>query len=255
MQAARETEERAMKEENARRQQDEYMRQRQQQQDSRYDDNRNERFGKPSFYGQQQPQNSRMNSYGNDNRNEGPPPPQRGSSYNMVNQVRGRGSDSSQEQIPPFRVNANIRPIDAAAQKKSVSFDAKLTTEIAPGYKDGSQVPTTNEQSYRTGNQSHNPASSYQPEHNNITPQQNQPSTVNFQIQTTPGVIGSQEVYRDPRDRRLQQQHQTNQAPGEKMSFKDKMKLFAETAGENTPKERPKSSRSQRLLEMNLGTP
>ncbi|XP_064629486.1 afadin-like isoform X2 [Lineus longissimus] len=256
MQAAREAEERAIKEENARRQQEEFLRQRQQPDQRYYDDNRNERFGKPSPYGQQPPQNSRINSYGNDNRGEGPPPPQRGSSFNMVNQVRGRGSDSSQEQIPPYRVNANIRPpLDAAAQKKTVSFDAKLTTEIAPGYKDGPQTPPANDLSYRTGNQSaYNPAS-YQPEHNNPTLQQNQQNMINYQVQTTPGVIGSQEVYRDPRDRRLQQQQQGNQAPGEKLSFRDKMKLFAETAGENTPKEKPRSSRSQRILEMNLATP
>ena len=71
----------------------------------------------------------------------------------------------------------------------------------------------------------------------------------------TPGVIGAQEVYRDPRSRIEAQQRShkagTGQA-GDRMSFRDKMKMFASEAGESTPVQRPKASKSQRALEESL---
>uniref|UniRef100_A0A182NG35 PDZ domain-containing protein n=1 Tax=Anopheles dirus TaxID=7168 RepID=A0A182NG35_9DIPT len=74
----------------------------------------------------------------------------------------------------------------------------------------------------------------------------------NMQIQATPGVIGAQEVYRDPRTRRLaeQQQKQKSEAVPEKLSFKEKMKMFALESGENnTPKDKLKISRAQRDID------
>uniref|UniRef100_A0A182V6Y7 PDZ domain-containing protein n=1 Tax=Anopheles merus TaxID=30066 RepID=A0A182V6Y7_ANOME len=74
----------------------------------------------------------------------------------------------------------------------------------------------------------------------------------NMQIQATPGVIGAQEVYRDPRTRRLaeQQQKQKSDAVPEKLSFKEKMKMFALESGENnTPKDKLKISRAQRDID------
>eukprot|EP00088_Acartia_fossae_P035776 TRINITY_DN3689_c0_g1_i10.p1 TRINITY_DN3689_c0_g1~~TRINITY_DN3689_c0_g1_i10.p1 ORF type:complete len:493 (+),score=124.72 TRINITY_DN3689_c0_g1_i10:160-1638(+) len=71
----------------------------------------------------------------------------------------------------------------------------------------------------------------------------------------TPSVIGTQEVYRDPRQRRLQQQQQekkmsTAAVPdGSKLSFQEKMKLFAQEAGDGTPREKAKISRAQRDIE------
>lgn len=75
----------------------------------------------------------------------------------------------------------------------------------------------------------------------------------------TPGVIGAQEVYRDPRMRRLaeqaQQKIQTLPAVPEKLSFKEKMKMFAmETGEQETPKDKSKISRAQREID-NLGSP
>lgn len=73
----------------------------------------------------------------------------------------------------------------------------------------------------------------------------------------TPGVIGAQEVYRDPRARRLAEQAQLKtQAPvPEKLSFKEKMKMFAMETGESgTPKDKSKISRAQRDID-NLGSP
>ncbi|KAL1139052.1 hypothetical protein AAG570_009113 [Ranatra chinensis] len=77
----------------------------------------------------------------------------------------------------------------------------------------------------------------------------------------TPGVIGAQEVYKDPRQRRLaEQQHQkllsnkVGPVP-EKLSFKEKMKMFAmETGEDGTPKDKVKISRAQRDID-NIGSP
>ncbi|KAL5273672.1 MLLT4 family protein [Megaselia abdita] len=77
----------------------------------------------------------------------------------------------------------------------------------------------------------------------------------NANVQSTPGVIGAQEVYRDPRTRRLaeaqqKQQHQKNEAVPEKLSFKEKMKMFAlESGGDQTPKDKLKISRAQRDID------
>ncbi|XP_056630189.1 afadin isoform X2 [Diorhabda sublineata] len=76
----------------------------------------------------------------------------------------------------------------------------------------------------------------------------------------TPGVIGAQEVYRDPRARRLAEQAQRkdqnlNAAVPEKLSFKEKMKMFAmETGEQETPKDKSKISRAQRDID-GLGSP
>uniref|UniRef100_A0A6P4EYU5 Afadin isoform X3 n=1 Tax=Drosophila rhopaloa TaxID=1041015 RepID=A0A6P4EYU5_DRORH len=78
----------------------------------------------------------------------------------------------------------------------------------------------------------------------------------NTSVQSTPGVIGAQEVYRDPRTRRLaekqqqQQQQRAGDAVPEKLSFKEKMKMFALESGEdNTPKDKLKISRAQRDID------
>lgn len=65
----------------------------------------------------------------------------------------------------------------------------------------------------------------------------------------TPNVIGSQEVYRDPRER-IREEKMKTQAPRavqgpEKLSFKEKMKMFAMTEAANAANER-NNSRGQR---------
>ena len=71
----------------------------------------------------------------------------------------------------------------------------------------------------------------------------------------TPGVIGAQEVYRDPRLRRLaeqQQQKAQQKPPGpEKLTFAEKMKMFALESGEpQTPKDKSKISKAQREIDL-----
>jgi afadin len=70
----------------------------------------------------------------------------------------------------------------------------------------------------------------------------------------TPSVIGAQEVYRDPRQKRLQkaedEKAEKTKRDGAKLSFQEKMKLFAVEAGEKTPnRDKAKISRAQRELE------
>ncbi|KAF0290737.1 Afadin [Amphibalanus amphitrite] len=60
------------------------------------------------------------------------------------------------------------------------------------------------------------------------------PTSSSVDASATPGVIGAQEVYRDPRTRRLalMQDRQPEHSPvPEKLSFKEKMKMFAAETG------------------------
>ena len=76
----------------------------------------------------------------------------------------------------------------------------------------------------------------------------------------TPGVIGAQEVYNDPRQRieaerlKLTQNQKPNHLGPEKLSFKEKRKMFAMETGQiDTPKDKVKSSKAEReILEGNF---
>lgn len=75
-------------------------------------------------------------------------------------------------------------------------------------------------------------------------------------------IITQQEIiwyfYRDPRQRLLAEQKQNSapKVPGpEKLSFKEKMKMFAmETGEDGTPRDKVKISRAQRDID-NLASP
>lgn len=76
-------------------------------------------------------------------------------------------------------------------------------------------------------------------------------------LNNTPGVIGAQEVYKDPRAKRLAEQAQQKNIASpvpEKLSFKEKMKMFAMESGENNSfKDKSKISKAQREID-SLGT-
>ncbi|XP_076444393.1 uncharacterized protein LOC143282632 [Babylonia areolata] len=191
--------------------------------------------------------------------NLAPPPPERKSSYNTTAITRNHldytslpfpQQPSPHKQQPPEFQQQQQPP--APGTKKSVSFNTDMNT-----YQD------------RT------PSHSFSSEHNvspsadsapprevfDTTPQQQQPprpsppaSYVRHNNSSTPKVIGSQEVYRDPRSRIEAQkaaQTKTAQKP-DRMSFKDKMKYFAQEAGEGAPKFKPKASKTQRNIESQL---
>lgn len=71
-------------------------------------------------------------------------------------------------------------------------------------------------------------------------------------------VLGAQEVYRDPRQRRLEEMRARQNAAvskidGSKLGFRDKMQLFAEQIGDKTVKNRYKASAIQREIEQTMG--
>lgn len=81
-------------------------------------------------------------------------------------------------------------------------------------------------------------------------------NNMNNDLPNTPSVIGANEVYVDQRlkmkQQQLQQQQMANMfVEGEKLSFKDKMKLFAKQAGDNSAETdtKIKVSKKQREIE------
>ena len=65
-------------------------------------------------------------------------------------------------------------------------------------------------------------------------------------------IVGKNEVYNDPRQRRLNEIQQKTIKPavdGAHLAFRDKMKMFASQFGETTPKDRQKTSSAQREIE------
>lgn len=68
-------------------------------------------------------------------------------------------------------------------------------------------------------------------------------------------IIGNNEIYNDPRIRRLNEiQSRSNRTnvDGSNLDFKDKMKMFAASLGEETPKARISTSSAQREIEHSL---
>ncbi|CAG0890158.1 unnamed protein product, partial [Cyprideis torosa] len=139
-----------------------------------------------------------------------PSPPERGSSYNVLqrNQLNSHVSlDSNANKAPSTPVHPEVFFSEA---------ESMLQTQITPPSDSVGGMANLS-----IGGS----ASSSGLDNSGI-------STTN-----TPNVIGTQEVYRDPRLRRLaakMEEQQKNQQPGnpEKMSFRDKMKLFAKTVNE-----------------------
>lgn len=78
------------------------------------------------------------------------------------------------------------------------------------------------------------------------------PSGKDNRVDNTPSVIGANEIYVDQRMKMKQQQQQQQQMAqmvieGEKLSFKDKMRLFARQSGENLQADRSSSEALDRL--------
>lgn len=214
-----------------------------------------------------------------------PQPPERGSSYETLNQYQIRAGMKPPQEQASFSDNPQYNNVgrntsasalrsnlDVTAPKKSVSFKPQLETRINPSF---SSYPSSS--SSHTSDQ-FNPTESHYQEHDDLAvsptipnsdvfdmsqPQTTispppvthpKPTEVHYRTAEVPGVIGSQEIYRDPRTR-IQAKKAANSAkmPGpERMSFRDKMKYFAQEAGENTPKEKPKASRLQRNIESTM---
>ncbi|XP_076271107.1 adherens junction formation factor afadin isoform X3 [Rhynchophorus ferrugineus] len=157
-----------------------------------------------------------------------PPPPERGSSFAVMS-MRAKDGVGKRVSFDPVSTQNNVQqtpqiptslPVEESVREDPNSFIMQAESMLAS--------PTT--------------------------PNEASPNVAT----ATPGVIGAQEVYRDPRARRLAEQQKKNMNENspvpEKLSFKEKMKMFAmETGEQGTPKDKSKISRAQREID-NLGT-
>ncbi|XP_053594728.1 afadin isoform X2 [Microplitis demolitor] len=182
---------------------------------------------------------------------DAPVPPERGSSYTVMSQQAGlRSSNSTTISTPIGSHQISI---------KRVSFhDSNANIENFP--KNSLSITSHISPSFTMGTIKEDP--------NNFI---NDAKTLLASPQTpdgpgsqfggnTPGVIGAQEIYKDPRQKRLaeKQKQQENAQSGEvpeKLSFKEKMKMFAmETGEDGTPRDKVKISRAQREID-NITSP
>ncbi|KAK7595248.1 hypothetical protein V9T40_013073 [Parthenolecanium corni] len=181
-----------------------------------------------------------------------PPPPERGSSFAVMSQTYRTTpvavSVSAASSTPSHKHDASLATTSSSA-KKAVSFQ-EATREILSSSPPPPPPPA--EKVLEDPNRFISEAES-------MLASPKSPDT-QF-VSATPGVIGTQEVYKDPRQRRLaEQQHQkllSNKIVPvpEKLTFKEKMKMFAmETGEEGTPKDKVKISRAQRDID-NLNSP
>lgn len=177
-----------------------------------------------------------------------PPPPERKASYNarIPDNVHWDptmpASPSSKENAPPKRVSFHDTKLD----------DALVQHHDTLG---GGNNNNFNNNDHNKSSHGQNPILD---ESLISTPNNIQQPT--FTVGSTPGVIGAQEVYRDPRQRieaSRQPLLQTPRGPGpEQLSFREKMKKFAlETGEDTTPRDKVKISKAQREIETNLNAP
>ena len=186
-----------------------------------------------------------------------PAPPERNSSYEFTN----RGPKG--HQYPGMEYQDEHQ----SAPKKSVSFNTQLETRNVYSVRSMSESDHESQpgsvSSYRTSQSDMlgSPITNQQPQMNEVfnSPPENQNIANNVKyvaVETTPGVVGTQEVYRDPRARIAAEKAANSiRKPGpERMSFRDKMKYFAVEAGDSTIKLKPKVSKTQRQIESQLHT-
>ncbi|KAF3422583.1 hypothetical protein E2986_06206 [Frieseomelitta varia] len=170
--------------------------------------------------------------------NDAPLPPERGSSYAIMSQQSTLRSN-----------NANISNIITLTQPQSTSIkkvsfhDSNANVEsmqrnVSSGNSNTSQVSTMDVITEDPNNFINDAEILL------ASPKTPEGSSGTSITGSTPGVIGAQEVYKDPRQRRLaekqkqQQSSQVGQVP-EKLSFKEKMKMFAmETGEDGTPRDK-----------------
>ncbi|XP_063220039.1 afadin isoform X2 [Bacillus rossius redtenbacheri] len=177
-----------------------------------------------------------------------PQPPERGSSFSVMYQSRGMSSNATlpgPNRIPEPVADNSSYIAETTSGIKKVSFHESYTSQPQSPVMQSSSFDQTIEDPNTFINETQNILASRSPDGSGFG--------------NTPGVIGAQEVYKDPRARMLAQQHQqrsTRTTPlPEKLSFKEKMKMFAMTTGEDgTPRDKVKISRAQRNID-NLNSP
>lgn len=200
-----------------------------------------------------------------------PQPPERNSSFNMIQRGSMRNSDyqgsNFRDQPQPVRRMGpeTTAPATMPVPKKSVSFNTQLEqlNTYSVGSVSGESHPSVS--SYRSSQGSQSELADHQfmdhpgmPHESNDVfaspPQNNINHDITYVAGGTPNVVGAQEIYRDPRQRIAAQKAANSiKRPGaERMSFRDKMKYFATEAGEDTIKLKPKASKTLRTIESQL---
>ncbi|XP_022253021.1 afadin-like isoform X2 [Limulus polyphemus] len=159
---------------------------------------------------------------------------------------------SSFEEISQFP-NSNIQQVTEAKNRiiphapKKVSFqEPTIITEHLE----------SNDSEFNIDQAQPSPSDSYTLDDIDEELIQSQSQQPRYECGITPGVIGAQEVYRDPRQRiqaQRSRQQQAQPAKPEKLSFQQKMKMFAVSEGQmEPPKERVQSSKAEREIEENI---
>ena len=195
--------------------------------------------------------------------NQAPPPPERKSSYNTAarNNLDFNSSGSFNNNSGSYNNNSgfnNNQGQDAPshlppALKKSVKFNTDMNTyqDRTPSHSFSSEhnMSPLNEQPPQGANDVFSAQSPTSPNQQTPPSYSRSPSTSS----NTPTVIGAQEIYRDPRSRiEAQRATQPRKPAADRLSFRDKMKFFAQEAGEDTPKNKPKASKTLRHIESQL---
>ncbi|XP_035207092.1 afadin-like isoform X1 [Stegodyphus dumicola] len=185
----------------------------------------------------QNQQNSMLN---HDKLQEPPAPPARKSSYEVTNQMSAMTGNRY--------VSSSMRNCDNGTPHypKKVSFHESSVENVDCDSNGNHDVMGSGGSSYTLDDINEVLATPHNSQNLNT-----------YNPGNTPGVIGTQEVYRDPRQRieaeRTQQVGTTKNPGPEKLTFKEKMKMFAQEVGEpETPKDKVKISRAQRDIETNL---
>ncbi|XP_051158699.1 afadin isoform X2 [Leptopilina boulardi] len=177
-----------------------------------------------------------------------PPPPERGSSYAIMSQQSALRSNNSTTSNTPIGSHQ--------ATTKRVSFhDPNANTETTTRNMTG----TTSNTSLTMDTIREDPNNFINDAETLLASPKTPEGPGGIFSSATPGVIGAQEVYKDPRQKRLaEKQKQQNSQMGavpEKLSFKEKIKMFAiETGEDGTPRDKVKISRAQREID-NIGSP
>ena len=128
--------------------------------------------------------------------------------------------------VPPERTSSfnMYQSAATAAAKKLVSFQPSVSVK-ASGVADGSDAAVSQ---------------------HDTTPDRQ----VSVTAPLTPGVVGAQELYPDPRERMRSSHQQPYYMTPDRMTFGDKMRRFAAEAGEDTPIPKAKISRAQQRIEV-----
>ncbi|XP_053603123.1 afadin isoform X5 [Plodia interpunctella] len=203
-----------------------------------------------------------------------PPPPARGSSFAAM-AGRARALSPPLALAPADAAHAQPPQSPSSTRDKRVSFHERAAPSPSPSPSPAAAAaaPPPSQASAPPAPPSSSPPP-LEPEHQHYshTPQREDPDRFIeeaasmlssppsppsaaphlLSLSHTPGVIGAQEVYRDPRARRLAAQRASEVAGAlpEQLSFKEKMKMFALESGENsTPKDKVKISRAQRDID------